>query len=144
MFGVLWRAVRGRLDARYTFETANGRELLLTPVKQGLVKSACVSPLAEYGKVLKIRFETDDLPFGRVRARLNYVASKLPVEPQMSWERLPNAPTCWDLLVPLQLVLGTATTASEQAARLYEQVAPVFDLLDVDYFELTDRAADED
>ncbi len=39
----------------------------------------------------------------------------------------------YDVLAPLDLVLGGGTDASEQEARLFDQVVPLFNALDLYY-----------
>jgi hypothetical protein len=139
----IWGAICEDLGADYLLETANGLEFWLTPLREGLVKRAFISPLAEKGNALHIRIETDDAGFERMRARLEHVLSEVPVRPKVTFARRPSGITYFDLLTPLDLLLGTGTDASEKEERLYQQVVPVFRLLYID-FEPIDQAAGEE
>jgi hypothetical protein len=139
----VWEAICEDLGADYLLETVNGLEFRLTPLQQGLMKRAYISPLAQNGTALHLRIETDETGFDRMRARLECLICRLPVPPKATFERHPGGAIYFDLLTPLDLLLETGADAIEQEQRLYQQVVPVFGLLSID-FELIDRAADED
>ncbi len=139
----VWEAICDDLGAEYLLETVDGLEFRLTPLQQGLVKRAFISPLAQDGTALRLRIVTDETGFERTQARLECLISRLPVPPKATFGRQPGGAICFDLLTPLDLLLETGADATEREARLYYQVVPVFRLLNID-FELIDRAADEE
>ncbi len=123
-FGKLWQATRGRLSDVYRISAARRCELYLYPLRQALISWAYISPLAQSGSLLRIRLDTSEAALAAVQQRVDTVIEQLPVRPEVKVCQLPNGRAYLELS-PLQLLLGTGTSAAEHEARLFAQVQPV-------------------
>jgi hypothetical protein len=131
-FGKLWQRTRAHLDGRYKIEAGSRCQLYLTPLAAGLVKAGFVSPMSQSGSLLRVRIDTNEEEIAAARHRLQAVAERLPVRPEIEVVQKPDGRIFIDLLVSMGLVLADADDAAKQEDRLYEQVAPIFDALDAD------------
>ena len=128
-----WQATCAYLGFRYTIKVTDDGGLLLKPMRPWLLRRALISPLDEARESLMISIEADDAGDWRIRQRLERLTYSLPAQPRIAVDRGPGGPTFYDLVMPLDLVLGVATDAAEQEAHLFLQIPPIFNALDLYY-----------
>jgi hypothetical protein len=131
-FGKLWHSTRSHLSRRWKIGSGSRCELYLTPKTPSLVAMIYVSPLAQGGSLLRVRAHTNEQYQPEVRHRFELTGATLPVLPDVEAGRLANGTLFVDQLASLRRVVGTDADPEKQEARLFSQVVPAVEALELE------------